>query len=455
MTAHVLVALAQAVMAGVEVDTDMLWQGRHALRRLLPRLERRRDDMAYALYALSAVDRAMQPSAVIEDETMRRYAADLFAARDRLQDYSRALLALYLARAGHADRARRVLVHLDNTATADPEYGTVHWGQRRGYWRRAVGAIEATAFALRAYGEIAPDHPHHAGAARWLVVNRKASRWDNTRATAHAIYALTDYAVRSGELDADYTLVATAGSEEIARLRVEAASIIDAGGQFSIPNELLRTDDLRVELRLEGRGVCYAMLTVETFTGTENPAPTRQYLAVRRELVRLRSIRTLGGDRLIVEEPLEDGDTIESGERCRVRLHLTASNDLEFLAIEDPRIAGAEPVDPLSGRFWSGVLSGRREVRDDRVVFFLSALGEGEHQIDYELRAESPGTYHVMPARAYAMYVPEVHGTSAEHHAVIEDGEVVDGKAVDREAEDGEAVDREAEDREAEPRGAR
>ncbi len=48
-----------------------------------------------------------------------------------------------------------------------------------------------------------------------------------------------------------------------------------------------------------------------------------------------------------------------------------------------------------------------KDVSSWRLVVSL-AMPQGEHSFTYELRAESPGTYHVMPTHAYAMYVPDV-----------------------------------------------
>lgn len=413
MTSLALTALSRAVASGVDVDRGMLERGREALRKLLPGVERNPDTLADALVSLVETDRALD-RAPREDDTMRRFAQGLVDGRDNLRDYARARLALYLHRTGHAEEARLVLDHLDNTRVREDSTDTVHWGRRQGYWWRGEGAVETTAFALAAYGEIAPEHPHHAAAARWLVGNRRGARWDNTRDTAHAIYALVDFAVRTGELAADYQAVARLGGEEVARWTVTPESFLDAGGVFPLPSELLEDGTNRIEIELEGEGVCYATVSVDTWTAQEKPEPVESFLAVRRELVRLVPHRTLGGSILAREEPLVDGDAIHSGDRIRVRLTLTARNDLEYLAIEDPRPAGCEPVDQLSGWFWGGDVSGRREVREDRTAFFVSRLAQGTHILEYELRAESPGGYHVMPTRAYAMYVGDVFGSSGE-----------------------------------------
>ena len=93
-----------------------------------------------------------------------------------------------------------------------------------------------------------------------------------------------------------------------------------------------------------------------------------------------------------------------------MRLTLTAHNDLEYLAIEDPRPAGCEPVDRLSGWFWQQSLGGRREVRDDRTAFFVARLVEGEHVIEYDENVNDWDWRSVGHASRYVLGSPYVDG---------------------------------------------
>ena len=44
------------------------------------------------------------------------------------------------------------------------------------------------------------------------------------------------------------------------------------------------------------------------------------------------------------------------------------------------------------------------EFRDDRVCVFHTSLAKGSHELIYYLRAETPGTYNILPSCAYPMY---------------------------------------------------
>ena len=133
---------------------------------------------------------------------------------------------------------------------------------------------------------------------------------------------------------------------------------------------------------------------------------------MEREYLRLRPVRTLGGAVVEVEEPLADGDAVATGDRVKVRLRLRAHRSLEHLILEDPRPAGLEPVERLSGTFHGPDLYGRREIHPEATVFFVGRLEEGQQVLEHVLRAESPGVFRAPPARGEGMYLPEVAGSS-------------------------------------------
>jgi len=55
-----------------------------------------------------------------------------------------------------------------------------------------------------------------------------------------------------------------------------------------------------------------------------------------------------------------------------------------------------------------------QELRDRKVALFIDKLPEGVWQVSYEMRAESPGTFHALPVLGHAMYVPEIRTNGAE-----------------------------------------
>ena len=82
--------------------------------------------------------------------------------------------------------------------------------------------------------------------------------------------------------------------------------------------------------------------------------------------------------------------------------------------------AGFEPVDLRSG-YTANALGAYVEFRDERVVFFVRWLARGRHSASYRMRAEIPGRFSALPARAQAMYAPELRGNSRGIRLRVED----------------------------------
>ena len=96
---------------------------------------------------------------------------------------------------------------------------------------------------------------------------------------------------------------------------------------------------------------------------------------------------------------------MKSGELVEVELEIDSKNDYEYLVFEDYKAAGFEPVEVRSG-YNGNDLGAYVEFRDERVAFFARTLARGKHSVSYRLRAEIPGRFHALPARAQAMYAP-------------------------------------------------
>ena len=119
-------------------------------------------------------------------------------------------------------------------------------------------------------------------------------------------------------------------------------------------------------------------------------------------------------------ESLADGATLKSGDLVEVELEIDSKNDYEYLVFEDFKAAGFEPVEVRSG-YNGNDMGAYVEFRDERVAFFARTLARGKHSISYRLRAEIPGRFHALPARAQAMYAPELRANSDEIQLQVKD----------------------------------
>ena len=182
----------------------------------------------------------------------------------------------------------------------------------------------------------------------------------------------------------------------------------------------------------KGKGPLYFNAYLTNFT-LEDPI-TRAGLEIKvdRKVYRLikddKTVDVAGGRGQAVDQKVEqyrrellaDGATLKSGDLVEVELEIDSKNDYEYLVFEDFKAAGFEPVEVRSG-YNGNDLGAYVEFRDERVAFFARTLARGKHSVSYRLRAEIPGRFHALPARAQAMYAPELKGNSDEIQLKIED----------------------------------
>jgi uncharacterized protein YfaS (alpha-2-macroglobulin family) len=292
---------------------------------------------------------------------------------------------------------------------------------------------------------------------KWLANNRRANTWNDTRQTAMAVYALAEYARSTKELAADYTLTVDLGGRVRRVYTINHDNALFFDNEFVVPDALLKTGDQALTITKHGRGACYYGAFTRYFSLEEPIAAAGNEISVDRRYFRLLSNTASGQPThraVNLERPnpfltgqydqldqggewtqakvgddgpryqrvaMKDGETIASGDLVEVELQLESKNDYEYLAFEDMKPAGCEPVSLRSGgKMGVGVYS-NMELRDQKVAFFLNWMPQGTRTLTYRLRAEIPGRFHVLPTNGYAMYAPDIRCLSREMQLGIHD----------------------------------
>ena len=459
MSAYVVWGLSLAREGGLEVKKDVLDRGVEYLRLHLVEAENSGDLAAWMLHALATNAREST-----DDVRVAKGFDNLWAKREKLNAYGKALFALAAQGFGRTNEAQQLVRNLASGAIVDetPEASaivpgggqkhplttrTAHWGEDRIWSHWSDGAVEATAFVLRALVAVDPKNALVDPTLAWLLKNRRAAQWSNTRDTAIAVLALDAYLEQSGELDREVEYAVLVNGKEVAKRSLTAAQMLRAPSQYFLSPELVRDGANEIEVRiLSGTGPLYVSARAEFFS-LEEPVPARgSQLFVARQYFKLVARPTLLKGYVYERVPLHDGDSVASGERVEVVLTAEAKTDLEYLLFEDLKPAGLEAVELQSGdglqareiksnevqyRFGKGSpadaprwddparFTGRSrglhaEWRDRKVALFADKLAQGVWELRYELRAEVPGAFHALPVMAEAMYVPEIKGNSDE-----------------------------------------
>ncbi len=403
MTAYVVYGLAQAQAADFAVSQDVLRRGVDFLKDGLKSIKEL-DTKAYAIYSLTE-------AGVKDIEEEIEY---LFSERDELNDLTRAFLALSLHNLGRGADAQLLIRNMEGYATLTDN--TAYWGgKERRYYRWSSDRVEATAYTLKAYLAIAPDHELVSKAVNWLVLNRRGSKWKSTKDTAAVIYALADHVRMTKELKANYVLEIYLNDNLYKIMEVTPENILDFPGTIIFPRNMIADGENTVRVEREGEGNFYYSIIFTYYTMEEDIPPSGYGLEIKREYFRL--IPKLDRDNKLVYDRIPLEGEVRSGDEIEVKLTIKADNDYEYLVFEDPKPSGCEAVEDTRDEYYWWYSN--KEVRDEKVVIFRTWLPAGEHTITHRLRAEIPGDFHVMPTLGYPMYLPEIRGTSAEYRLSI------------------------------------
>src|SRR5205807_1902581 len=117
-----------------------------------------------------------------------------------------------------------------------------------------------------------------------------------------------------------------------------------------IPRELLRDGANEITIRrVGGAGPLYFSAQAKFFSLEEPLQPAGNEIFVRRQYFKLVEHPTLLKGYVTERVPLNDGETVKSGERVETVITIEAKNNYEYLLFEDLKPAGLEAVQLRSG----------------------------------------------------------------------------------------------------------
>ncbi|MBL8954368.1 MAG: hypothetical protein JNK82_26555 [Myxococcaceae bacterium] len=403
MSAYVVYGLGLGREAGLTIDGSVLERGRAYLNGVLGAARNEPETQAFMTYALASTGGA--PKSALD------FA---FGARTKLSPRGRALVALALL-AAKDPRARIAVENLDDVVKAAASRPDAAVGEVNDAWSTSA-AIEATAYTLMAMARYDLKSPNLKPLTDFLVLRRNGGKWRTTRDTAFAIYALSDLARREEASGKSGGFVVLVNGREVKRLTFTKGGI-DLTAPVVLDDSAFKAGKNVVEVRQDGAAATgYFAAMFDVFNQNDFIKGVGGDVVVTRKYTLLGKPSDQPG-----AAPTEYGMPLESGTRVRVDLEVKANKAVEFVMIEDLKPAGLEAVMLKSGPEVCNYQCAHAELRTDRVAMFLQQIPVGVTKLSYELRAEVPGKFAALPARAEAMYAPEIQATSDEMRFEVRD----------------------------------
>ncbi|MBI1348400.1 alpha-2-macroglobulin [bacterium] len=368
----------------------------------------------------------------VANDDMREF---LYRDRQELPVYAKALFGLALHKQQQAEQLAMILENIAQYVVEDNENQTAYLRlpENNWWWYWYGSDIEANAYYLKLLTAVDPQDARASKLVKYLLNNRKhASYWNSTRDTALCIEALAGYLVASGEDKPDMTVEIWLDGQKQKEVKINAENLFTFDNTFLLTGDAVTSGEHTLRFRKTGTGPLYFNTYVINFTQEDFITKAGLEVKVDRKFYKLtrvdKQVDVSGSRGQAAQQAVEKFERTElpnlsevtSGDLVEVEFEIDSKNDYEYILFEDMKAGGFEPVDLRSG-YTGNALRAYVEFRDERTAFFVRSLPRGKHSISYRLRAEIPGQFSALPAKASGMYAPELRGNSDEMKIEIND----------------------------------
>ena len=313
--------------------------------------------------------------------------------------YQEGMLALALHRWGRKDSAAKIVASLRERATMKDELGMfwpTDWGY---YWYQLP--VETQALMVEVFSEVANDTKAVEELRIWLLKNKQTNRWESTKATAEAVYAL----LLNGDnwLNNTKPVQVSMGGKALKVKEYEAGT-----GYFKQSWSGAEVKNSWAEIKVENPnsnivwGAAYWQYFEDLDKIIPNTRDKKTPLTIVKQL--FLEVNSPTGPVLTL---IADGQTLKRGDKIKVRIEIRVDRAMEFVHLKDMRAAGFEPTNVLSGYRWQGGLGYYESTKDLATNFFIDYLPRGTFVFEYPLVVSLRGDMSNGITTMQCMYAPE------------------------------------------------
>lgn len=359
---------------------------------------------AYSLYSLAMADRGNL------EQTQKLVGESIY----ELDQFSQAALALALYKMGEEEKAQEILKLISQSAQKENELIYFPQASYDGEYRNKTmsSTIRTTAMVLLAYTKIDPSNELITGMVKYLTSKRQGIYgWGTTNETSFTILALTEYFISQENEQGETPYLVFLNDVKLfeGKLEVGNTNIV-----LEIPAEKLEHGKNDIRITTNDDSILYFDisskydLTQHNIEAAGNVKVTRRYLDPKTNQIL---------------------DTITAGQVVKVEVSVTMSENTYYVAVEDYLPGGLEAINEGLNHesqvsydiwgsenyhpfFWQDYGYNYKEIRGDKVVFFITTLEKGKQVFTYFARAITTGNFTALPTQVYAMYDSSIWGRS-------------------------------------------
>jgi uncharacterized protein YfaS (alpha-2-macroglobulin family) len=433
VTAYALWGLSEAKKRGVRVPARAITSATRYVRESLEEMDRdtyARATAPFILYVLADTG-AADPGR----------ASRLFESRRTLPLFSKALL-LHAMVVGKSDRRMidELVPELEGALRLDGPKARAVANMGSEYAVLMDSETRTSALVLRALLAARPSHPMASKLVMGLLGDRKGGAWRSTQETAWSLLALDDYRRTQEKAAPDFTAHVFLGQAEIFTAKFEGRDVGQARKTLQA-GALAQAGGSALAFDVDGKGRLFYEARLR-YARKELPSkPLDRGFFIKKTL---RAVTQESLEEALRVVPDAGASSFAGGGLVLADIVVVTPSPREFVVIDDPLPAGLEAVNMRLATTSRGLdvdaqdededdegdedeevedkrAKGRaynpssfiRELRDDRVLFFVDHMAAGMYRYRYLARATTLGTFVLPPTRAEEMYTPEVFGRTA------------------------------------------
>ncbi|MBQ4821480.1 MG2 domain-containing protein [Aquimarina sp. MMG016] len=318
--------------------------------------------------------------------------------------YAQGMLALILHRNNESATATKVIRSLDEKSITSEELG-MYWKSNTASWYWYQAPIETQSLMIEVFSEIEPEPKRTEivdNLKVWLLKNKQTNRWETTKSTSNAVYALLLQG--SDWLSVTDMVDIVLGDQKIDPSQMEDVKVEAGTGYFktSWNNTEIKPNMATAKISKKGKGIAWGAMYWQYFedldkiSSAETPLKLKKKLFLKKNTDRGEEITDITSD-----------TKLELGDLVRVRIELRSDRDMEFIHMKDMRASGLEPINVLSQYKWQDGLGYYESTKDASTNFFFDYLPKGVYVFEYDLRVNNKGDFSNGITTIQSMYAPE------------------------------------------------
>ena len=329
--------------------------------------------------------------------------------------FAKGLMVLIMHRNNDKTTTAKILNALQENSITSEELG-MYWKENTASWYWHQAPIETQALLIEAFSEAGLSQYVTLSAVEaekknletidnlkiWLLKNKQTNKWETTKATTEAVYALLLQG--SDWLSVTDAIDVTVGNQKIDTNVLENVSVEAGTGYYktSWNGKEIHPELANVTLSKKGNGIAWGALYWQYFEDLDKITSAKTPLKLNKKLFLKQN--TDRGEQI---SEITKNTQLKVGDLVRVRIELRSDRDMEFLHLKDMRATGFEPINVLSQYKWQDGLGYYESTRDAATNFFIDYLPKGIYVFEYDLRVNNAGDMSNGITTIQSMYAPE------------------------------------------------